>query len=76
RETNLRMTDIGGEKSIVSSANNKYGDYPVAVDLLASGRVEVEPFVTHVMDLEDYEEAMQMLQNKKEHEAVKIVLIP
>lgn len=76
REVNMNLTDIGGEKTIVSSANNKYKDYPVGVDLLSSGMVEVEPFITHVMSLDEYEEAFQMLENKKEHDAIKIVLVP
>jgi len=72
----LRLTDIGGEKSLTCSANNLYQDYPAAVGLLASGKVRVKPFITHVMKLEDYGKAFDMLANKGAHDTVKIVLIP
>lgn len=76
RKLSLDMTDVGGEKKIVSSANNKYEEYAVAVDLLASGQVEVDPFITHVMDLDDYEEAIRIVEDKRQHNAIKAVLKP
>jgi len=72
----LSLTDISGERTITSSANNQYEDYPVAVDLLASGRVKVRPFITHVMKLEEYKEAFSMLLEKEKSNAIKIVLKP
>jgi len=72
----LNLTDIGGEKVLTCSANNLYEDYPVAVEMLASGKVKVRPFITHKMTLEDYRVAFDMLLNKEAHGAVKIVLIP
>jgi len=72
----LALTDVGGEKTITCSANNLYEDYPTAVELLASGKVKVKPFITHSMKLQDYALAFDMLLNKEAHNAVKIVLIP
>lgn len=73
----LSLTDIvGGEKVLTCSANHLYEDYVVGVELLASGQVKVKPFITHVMKLDDYKDAFNMLLNKKEHGAIKIVLKP
>lgn len=72
----LALTDIGGEKTITCSANNLYEDYPAAVRLLASGKVKVRPFITHTMKLEEYKKAFEMLLNKEQYGAVKVVLIP
>lgn len=67
---------IGGEKTITCSANHLYEDYVIGVELMASGQVKVKPFITHLMDLEDYEEAFKMLLQKEEHGVIKIVLKP
>jgi len=73
----LNLTDIvGGEKILTCSANHLYEDYIVGVELLASGQVKVKPFITHVMKLEEYKEAFDMLLHKEEHGAIKIVLKP
>ncbi len=72
----LSLTDLSAEKSITSSANNQYEDYPVAVDLLANGRVKVKPFITHTMKLTEFREAFNMLMEKEKHDAIKIILKP
>jgi len=75
-KVDLQLTDIAGERSLTSSANNLYREYAVGVALLAKGDVRVKPFITHVMKLEEYREAFDMLLKKEEHRAIKIVLKP
>jgi 2-desacetyl-2-hydroxyethyl bacteriochlorophyllide A dehydrogenase len=73
----LNLTDIvGGEKTLTCSANHLYEDYIIGVELLASGQVKVKPFITHIMRLEEYKEAFDMLLHKEEYGAIKIVLKP
>jgi threonine dehydrogenase-like Zn-dependent dehydrogenase len=43
KEIQLAPTWSGGERRIMSSANNKYSDFPRAINLLASGAIEVRP---------------------------------
>lgn len=76
REVKIRLTDLSGERTITSSANNLYPEYTVAVKLLSSGRVKVKPFITHVFKLEEIEEAFKVALNKEEYEAIKIVVKP
>jgi 2-desacetyl-2-hydroxyethyl bacteriochlorophyllide A dehydrogenase len=73
---NLCLTDLSGEKAIFSSANSQYDDYIVAVDLLSAGRIKVKPFITHVMKLEDYQKAFQMLLKKEKYNVIKLILKP
>jgi 2-desacetyl-2-hydroxyethyl bacteriochlorophyllide A dehydrogenase len=73
----LNLTDlVGGEKVLTCSANHLYEDYVVGVELLASGKVKVRPFITHIMKLEEYKEAFNMLLHKEDYDVIKIVLKP
>lgn len=74
-ELNL-MEVVGGEKVLTCSANHLYEDYVIGVELLASGKVKVKPFITHVMKLDEYKHAFDMLLHKEEYRAMKIVLKP
>lgn len=46
-----------------------------AIDFLASGRIDIEPIVTHRLRLDEVQRAFELLLEPK-HEAVKIVLFP
>jgi len=44
----------------------------IALDLISSHRVNVDPFVTHTLSLENYKEALEIANNKSQYEAVKV----
>lgn len=75
-EITLKPTDLAGERMLTTSANNLYPDYPQAVSLLATGKVKVKPFITHLFPLLQLEEAFQLALNKKESEVIKVVIVP
>jgi len=75
-EIQLNLTDLSRERMMTSSANNQYEDYTIALDLLANRRVRVKPFITHIMRLDDFKRAFDMLLEKEQHNAIKIVLKP
>ncbi len=67
---------ISGERRILSSANNRYPDFPRAIDLLGRGLVRVEPLITHRFRLEDGAKAFDVMLRKREEGAYKVVLLP
>ncbi len=69
-------TLLNGERRIVSSANNRYRDFPEAIELLASGKVKVEPLITHRFPLRDAEKAFKLMIDKEMHEVFKVILQP
>jgi L-iditol 2-dehydrogenase len=69
-------TALSGERSIVSAANNKYPEFPEAIELLASGKVVVAPLVTHRFPLSDAREAFRTMMEKDMRRAFKVVLHP
>jgi threonine dehydrogenase-like Zn-dependent dehydrogenase len=48
----------------------------IAVDLLASDRVDLQPLVTHRFRLADYRTAIATALDRRRHRAVKVVLVP
>jgi len=72
----IDLTMLSGEKSITSSANNLYHEYTIAVNLLASGRVKVRPFITHIFSLDEIHEAFEIALHKDKYDAIKVVVKP
>ena len=65
---------LSGERTIKTSTNAMYSDFPMAIELLASGLVKVEPMITHRFNLNDGVEAFETACNKVQTQAIKIVL--
>ncbi len=75
-EVKIPLTFFAGEKIVTTSANNLFPEYTTAVELLASGRVKVKPFITHIFKLSEVYEAFQVAVHKEEYNAIKVVLVP
>ncbi|MBN2553759.1 MAG: alcohol dehydrogenase catalytic domain-containing protein [Spirochaetales bacterium] len=67
---------FSGERRIMSSANNRYGDFPRAIELMASGAVKVKSLITHRFALPDAPEAFRVMLHKDREKAYKVVLHP
>jgi threonine dehydrogenase-like Zn-dependent dehydrogenase len=63
---------IFGEVSIVGSTGFHWPDDP-AIEMIADGRVNVKPLITHTFDLE---RAQQAYETAGAPDAVKVVIIP
>ena len=72
----VRGTALSGERSIKTSSNNRYADFPRAIELLAKGAVLTEPLVTHRFPLRDVRKAFDVMLRKDAERAFKIVLVP
>jgi L-iditol 2-dehydrogenase len=67
---------FSGERRILSSSNNRYRDFPRAIELLASGAVVVKPLITHRFPLRQAPEAFRVALNKERERAYKVILHP
>lgn len=67
----LKMTDLLKKEPVLHVVN--YGSFEDAVQLLASGRVEVESLVDDIYDLEDY---AKVLEGAKKQESLKPFFAP
>ncbi len=67
---------FSGERSITTSSNNYYRDYQTGLDLLATGRIEVAPMITHRFGLDDIARAFETVSHKAEEQALKVVILP
>ncbi|HMF31385.1 MAG TPA: alcohol dehydrogenase catalytic domain-containing protein [Candidatus Lokiarchaeia archaeon] len=70
------LTWVSGEREITSSCNNPFPDYPAAIDLLATGKINIKEMITHVFHLDDYAGAFDVAVHKEENDAIKVVIIP
>ncbi len=65
---------LSGERTIRTSTNSLYSDFPRAVELVRSGAVRVDPLVTHRFALSDGVAAFEVATNKARTGAIKVVL--
>ena len=65
---------LSGERTIRTSTNAMYTDFPRAIGLLANGLVKVDPMITHRFNLSDGVKAFETACNKAQTQAIKIVL--
>ena len=65
---------LSGERTIRTSSNAMYTDFPRVIELVSAGRVRVEPLITHRHSLSDAAEAFDVACNKSKSGAVKIII--
>jgi 2-desacetyl-2-hydroxyethyl bacteriochlorophyllide A dehydrogenase len=70
------LTSLNAERRIFTSANNRYGNFPQAIELLSSGAVTTAPLITHRFPLSQAKEAFDLMLHKENQAAFKIILHP
>lgn len=65
---------LSGERSIKTSSNAYYSDFPRALEMLASGIVQVDPLISHRLPLSNALDAFQIACHKSQSGAIKVVL--
>jgi 2-desacetyl-2-hydroxyethyl bacteriochlorophyllide A dehydrogenase len=65
---------LSGERTIKTSTNSLYSDFPRAIELVRSGLVKVEPLITHRFALSDAVAAFQVATDKGRTGAIKVLL--
>ena len=65
---------LSGERTIRTSSNAMYTDFPRVIELVSAGQVKVDPLITHRFDLSDALEAFEAACNKSTTGAVKVII--
>jgi len=65
---------LSGERTIKTSSNALYSDFPRALQMLAEGIVQVDPLISHRFPLTAALDAFQVACNKAVSGAIKVVL--
>ena len=65
---------LSGERTIRTSSNAMYTDFPRAIELISAGQVKVDPLITHRFGLSEAEKAFDVACNKSETGAVKVII--
>jgi len=73
-ELSFDATLISGERTITTTANSLYADFQLAIDLMASERVNVAPLITHRFPLEQGVKAFATALNREKTGAVKVII--
>ena len=67
---------LSAERKFRSSANFLPEEFPAAVNLLATGKVNVAPWITHRFALSEAARAFELGFEKERHSIFKIVILP
>lgn len=65
---------LSGERTIRTSSNAMYTDFPRVIELVAAGQVKVDPLITHRFSLSDAVDAFETACNKSKTGAVKVII--
>jgi 2-desacetyl-2-hydroxyethyl bacteriochlorophyllide A dehydrogenase len=65
---------LSGERTIRTSSNAMYTDFPRVIELVSAGQVKVDPLITHHFDLSDAVKAFEVVCNKGKSGAVKVII--
>lgn len=65
---------LSGERTLRTSSNAMYSDFPRALEMLATGRIDVDPLISHRFPLSQAIQAFEVACNKQESGAIKVVL--
>lgn len=76
KEEQLNQITVAGERQVMSSANFRYEDYTTSMSLLYSGRVQMEPLITHKFPIADAVHAFEVAENKDKYGAIKVIIEP
>jgi 2-desacetyl-2-hydroxyethyl bacteriochlorophyllide A dehydrogenase len=74
KDLHFRALALSGERTIKTSSNAMYSDFPRALELLAAREVKVVPLITHRFGLSQALEAFDVACNKATTGAIKIIL--
>jgi len=74
KDINIPALMLSGERTMTTSTNAMFSDFKRAIDLLASGMVNVNPLITHRFSLSDGVKAFEVACDKANTEAVKIII--
>ncbi len=73
-ELSLPSLLLSGERTIRTSSNAMYTDFPRAIELVSAGQVKVDPLITHRFNLSDAASAFETACNKSKTGAVKVII--
>ena len=74
REIAFPALSLSGERTIRTSSNAIYSDFSRALELLATGKVDVKPLITHRFPLSQGLKAFEAACSKESSGAIKIIL--
>lgn len=76
KEDEIRFPSLGlsGERSIRTSSNAMARDFGRVIQMLSSGRVRVEPLITHRFALHDATQAFAVACDKQTRGAIKVII--
>jgi L-iditol 2-dehydrogenase len=76
KEDELRFPSLllSGERTIRTSSNAMYSDFPRVIELVSAGQVKVDPLITHRFSLSDAVSAFETACNKSKTGAVKVII--
>jgi threonine dehydrogenase-like Zn-dependent dehydrogenase len=72
----MNVLDLGSERSVKTSCNFLPEEFPLSLSLVASGLIDVKPWITHRFALDDVQEAFRTAFDKERQGAFKVMIVP
>ena len=71
----VRINEIKSRELELRGARGDVDDFPACIDLAASGKISLQPMITHRIGLDEAEKGLRMMMAKGE-KVIKVILTP
>ena len=75
-KASYRLTDLAGEKKIITTANNRYEDYLLGLSLIQNGTINAKAMITNIITLDEVQKGFDLLLDKSNTQVMKVVIRP
>lgn len=72
----LDLLKLSSERVIRSSSNYLFPEFQMALDLLAAGKIQVKPLITHHFPISDINQAFKVLSDREKYQTLKVIILP
>lgn len=72
----FQLMELGCERVMRSTSNYLVPEFQLAIDIVASGKVGMKRTITHRFPMEEVNQAFDVMLNKQEHKAFKVMIVP
>ncbi len=75
-EISLTLLKLSSERVIRSSSNYLFPEFQIALDLLAAGKIQTKPLITHRFPISEINQAFEVLGDRQKYQTLKLIILP
>jgi len=75
-KASYKLSQLSGEKSITTTANNRYEDYIMGLGFIENKTINAKKMITHSVTLDQVQKGFDVMLDKKNNAVMKVIVRP